>query len=70
VPLIGFIIRIYHDAQSSEYQRCKSSWQVSDIYCTLGVMGVLLAFILELTVWASRVRVATQVFFHFYNFLQ
>jgi len=70
VHLIGFIIRIYHDARSSECQRCKNIWQVSDIYCMLGVMGVLLAFVLKLTVWTPRVRVATGVFFHFYNFLQ
>ena len=28
-------------------RRCKNIWQVSDIYCTLGVMGVLLAFVLK-----------------------
>jgi len=50
--------------------RCKNIWQVSDIYHTLGVMGVLLASVLKLTVCAPRVLVATQIFFHLYNFLQ
>jgi hypothetical protein len=50
--------------------RCKNIWQVNDIYSTLGVMGVLLVCVLKLTVCAPRVLVATQVFFHLYNFLQ
>jgi len=50
--------------------RCNNIWRVSDIYCTLGVMGVLLASFLKLTVCAPRVLLARQVFFRFCNLLQ